>query len=83
MSLKIDISRLEPFAFLQTIESFDALIKSYNMLHELWQQYVGYNDGRTFNKNIYIKTLSLLNDFETEELLATNEQADSLESEIY
>ena len=48
MSLKIDISRLEPFVFLQTIESFNALIKSYNILHELWQQYyVGYNDGRT------------------------------------
>ena len=87
MSLKIDISRLEPFVFLQTIESFDALIKSYNMLHELWQQYyVGYNDGRTPSikkiESIYIKTLSLLNDFETEELLATNEQADSLEKVV-
>ena len=87
MSLKIDISRLEPFVFLQTVESFNALIKSYNMLHELWQQYyVGYNDGRTPSikkiESIYIKTLSLLNDFETEELLATNEQADSLEKVV-
>ena len=84
MSLKIDISRLEPFVFDQTIKSYNTLINTYNLLHEIWQQYyVGYNDGRTPSikkiESIYIKTMSTLNDFETKEIFATNQQADSLQ----
>ncbi|MAV75460.1 MAG: hypothetical protein CL691_02390 [Cellvibrionales bacterium] len=87
ISLQAEIMRLEPFVFSETANSYNLLIENYESLNQDWRQfYVGYNDKRTPSiKKVEKKfntTMKLLSEFESIEIVATEQQTLSLQRTV-
>ena len=87
ISLQAEIMRLEPFVFSETAESYNSLIENYKSLNQDWRQfYVGYNERRTPTiKKVEKKfntTMKLLSEFESIEIVATEQQTLNLQRTV-
>ena len=87
ISLQAEIMRLEPFVFSETANSYNLLIENYESLNQDWRQfYVGYNDKRTPSiKKVEKKfntTMKLLSEFESIEIVATEQQTLNLQRTV-
>lgn len=87
ISLQAEIMRLEPFVFSETANSYNLLIENYDSLNQDWRQfYVGYNDKRTPSiKKVEKKfntTMKLLSEFESIEIVATEQQTLNLQRTV-
>ena len=86
ISLQAEIMRLEPFVFSETANSYNLLIENYESLNQDWRQfYVGYNDKRTPSIKVEKKfntTMKLLSEFESIEIVATEQQTLNLKRTV-